>query len=275
MIQIGNTSKKKTVKNLEERCRQLDIKEIAIPRIGSGLDNLNWEKIMKVLKSIFENSPTKVRVLYLDEKNEEAFTKVVRNKRFRKKMKPRTNRLEIVGDSHVKNLGPILSAASSDNLETYALAYPGATTGKITKDFNLITSHLTPEDNLLIMTGTNDIKEDDKSVVLNMHMDDRSNMLSQAKHTNVTMVLVPFRYDKEELNEYIHTYNQSLITLCEEEQKKVPKGRISILDPNKVLARMHYTSQGLHLNPRGKQVLCNKILQCVEERIGKKEQVFD
>ena len=47
---------------LKEFCSELNIKKIAMPQIGCGLDNLIWEKVKKILIELFENEDIEVIV---------------------------------------------------------------------------------------------------------------------------------------------------------------------------------------------------------------------
>ena len=44
---------KQSIMNLPNKCKELGITKICMPKIGSGLDALNWKKTMKLLKNCF------------------------------------------------------------------------------------------------------------------------------------------------------------------------------------------------------------------------------
>lgn len=172
-------------------------------------------------------------------------------------------------------MGPLLDKITRANMDTYALAISGATTERVSKNLNLLTSHLTPVDNLIFMTGANDIKKNTNATEVNLYIEERKNMISQSKHTNVTLVAAPHRYDDISLNEYVDAYNDQLIQHCKKMETEMRiQGRLYLLDPNKYIAQMHYTSGGFHLNIRGKEVLCNAIIDHVN-KINQKSQVFN
>lgn len=50
---------------LMEYCIQNDITKIAMPRIGSGLDRLNWEATKKYIKEVFQDIDIDIKVYYL------------------------------------------------------------------------------------------------------------------------------------------------------------------------------------------------------------------
>lgn len=53
---------KESLFQLKEFCSELNIKKIAMPQIGCGLDNLIWEKVKKILIELFENEDIEVIV---------------------------------------------------------------------------------------------------------------------------------------------------------------------------------------------------------------------
>lgn len=65
-------SDKPSYKNLEKTLwimkkivKLLEIKQVAMPRIGCGLDGLEWEKVRKLIETVFFDIDLEVRVCYL------------------------------------------------------------------------------------------------------------------------------------------------------------------------------------------------------------------
>jgi len=55
-------------KSLEALCshaRANDVKKLAIPRLGCGLDKLNWDKVSELIEDIFSQSDIEITVYYL------------------------------------------------------------------------------------------------------------------------------------------------------------------------------------------------------------------
>lgn len=50
---------------LREESERLQVSCLSMPRIGSGLDRLNWDDVKLVLNEVFENSEVKIKVFYL------------------------------------------------------------------------------------------------------------------------------------------------------------------------------------------------------------------
>lgn len=51
-----------TIKNLRQFCETENIKKVALPRIGSGHDRLDWEQVRTMIRYIFRNSKIKVLI---------------------------------------------------------------------------------------------------------------------------------------------------------------------------------------------------------------------
>ena len=126
----------------------------------------------------------------------------------------------------------------------------------------MVTSSLTDEDYLTVMTGTNDMTFSNRGqcIGLDMHEEARMNLLSQGKHTNVLVISAPYRYDKPYVNEHISRYNAELESVINTEKPnfKFPT-RLQYLDINKYLDSSMYAKTGLHLNKGGKDELAVRI----------------
>ncbi|MBR2981084.1 MAG: macro domain-containing protein [Odoribacter sp.] len=51
--------------DMEEQCRNFDIKKIAMPLIGCGLDRLDWEKVKDVIEDVFGETDIEILVCKL------------------------------------------------------------------------------------------------------------------------------------------------------------------------------------------------------------------
>lgn len=52
----------KALQCLKEQCTANNIKRIAMPQIGCGLDKLEWTKVSKIIKDIFESTDIEILV---------------------------------------------------------------------------------------------------------------------------------------------------------------------------------------------------------------------
>lgn len=89
-----------------------NIQDLAIPKIGSGLDGFEWGRTMKVLQSVFLNSPTKLTVIYLSDKEEKTFRSSVRSRRLNSSTTQAFPKIELLGDSQVRGVGLLLNSIS-------------------------------------------------------------------------------------------------------------------------------------------------------------------
>ena len=55
----------KCLKDLLDLCKKFDIHELAMPRIGSGLDNLDWNYVSRIIDDVFEASDIQITIYYL------------------------------------------------------------------------------------------------------------------------------------------------------------------------------------------------------------------
>lgn len=53
------------IKMLKEHCQHYDIEYLAIPRIGCGLDGLDWNKVREIIKHEFKDLEIEIQVRYL------------------------------------------------------------------------------------------------------------------------------------------------------------------------------------------------------------------
>ena len=60
-------SLRKTLVDLKELCGEslLNVKTLIMPKIGCGLDKLQWKNVKKMLKEIFEDTDVAIEVYYL------------------------------------------------------------------------------------------------------------------------------------------------------------------------------------------------------------------
>lgn len=54
-----------TLVSLKEQCIELDINKLAIPRIGCGLDKLEWDEVLDILEDVFDDTDIDILVCVL------------------------------------------------------------------------------------------------------------------------------------------------------------------------------------------------------------------
>jgi hypothetical protein len=55
------------LKNLRSLCEKFKINELAMPIIGCGLDQLEWNFVRRIIDDVFYNSGVKLTIYYLNE----------------------------------------------------------------------------------------------------------------------------------------------------------------------------------------------------------------
>ena len=55
----------KCIKDMAYLCKTMNIKYLALPKIGCGLDKLQWSKVREIIKEEFKNLDIEIEVRYL------------------------------------------------------------------------------------------------------------------------------------------------------------------------------------------------------------------
>ena len=55
----------KSLMALKLHCMKLEIKKLAMPKIASGLDRLDWNRVSEIVKEIFNDMDMEIKVYYL------------------------------------------------------------------------------------------------------------------------------------------------------------------------------------------------------------------
>lgn len=55
----------KSVESMKQLCLQEGIKKIAMPKIGCGLDGLQWERVREIIKETFADTDIEIVVCYI------------------------------------------------------------------------------------------------------------------------------------------------------------------------------------------------------------------
>lgn len=53
---------KEALEEMKEICLQCNVTKIAMPKIGCGLDRLNWDKVSEIIKEVFEDTDVEILV---------------------------------------------------------------------------------------------------------------------------------------------------------------------------------------------------------------------
>ncbi len=58
-------SLREALEDMAEQVEELEIEKIAIPKIGCGLDRLNWELVKEIIEDVFEDIDIEILVCHL------------------------------------------------------------------------------------------------------------------------------------------------------------------------------------------------------------------
>ena len=168
------------------------------------------------------------------------------------------NKVEIIGDSHLKGLAVKINQYLNTKVKVCSLTKPGASTNQLvcsqTNDFKC----LGKSDTIVINGGTNDVdtcKGKDKSVLISMV----NFMQKYNNNTNIVILNIPHRYDLMKLDKWnlcIQAYNSKLKNML----KTFKHVALVEMSTN----RSHYTKHGFHLNRQGKEWLAKQIVKQIE-----------
>ena len=152
---------------------------------------------------------------------------------------------------------------ATKNVETFAAVKPGMGFSKVVNDLHNLTNELSPNDQLVIIGGTNDIinvKNNRDTETFNQEA--MKKVMSHGKTTNVLVVSIPKRMDKIYLNKKIEEVNGSIKKMIDIGIQEEPllKDRVKFLDINLYIHPQHYRKDGIHLSSTGKQILSYLIL---------------
>lgn len=165
---------------------------------------MGWiDNVKKLLNDVFADTDMKITVYSLPPKKEEEYKKSLRNKGKKTAATRGRRKVFLIGDSHIKKMARIVQNISAEDLETFGVTKPGATMDEVINDVQNLTLELTPNDQLVIMGGANDIsklKKNREETPFTQEMIE--SIVSYAKTTNITIVSIPLRFD--------NTYNRTI-----------------------------------------------------------------
>ena len=54
-----------TLIDMREQCENFDIEKLAMPKIGCGLDKMEWERVKDIIETVFENTDIEIMICSL------------------------------------------------------------------------------------------------------------------------------------------------------------------------------------------------------------------
>lgn len=170
-------------------------------------------------------------------------------------------RLLLLADSHGRQCADILYSKMNSKFETLSVFKPNALLEDVVSDIHKLTTNFSKSDFVFIIAGTNDVL---KGKTLNKNALSKCFKLSQK--TNVIFVSVPYVKNRNILNKLIYDYNCSI-----KQEIKNSVLKMYFLNINNYIRSDHYTDQGIHLNKRGKFIMCSVIKKFLEFLISIKQ----
>jgi hypothetical protein len=161
----------------------------------------------------------------------------------------------IYGDSHSQGLSSSLKDKLSDAFDVSGYAKPNWNIQSLLSNENQEIVNLTNKDVLVFIGGSNNIN-DDTPAREQWHI---SQFINRNIQTNIVLLTIPYHYDQT-VNAYI---NEKIM----EVNRKIGKctrfnKHVTILETPQ--DRGYYTRHELHLNGRGKEIICRQLASVID-----------
>lgn len=187
------------------------------------------------------------------------------------KNKKRSNkpRVLMVADSHGRRCQELLKEELQGQYEVAVILKPNANFEHVTKDLKKLTSEFTERDYVVVIGGSNDISNTNKTDTSKL-----SDLMYKAVKDTITTtnVLLPgilYRFDHPNFNHKIKAINQSW-HMKEREILKTTSRMIPMR--RTIFSRHDHTRHGLHLSLKGKKKLCSAIAESIKYDFNRKKK---
>uniref|UniRef100_A0A8D9E5J3 SGNH hydrolase-type esterase domain-containing protein n=1 Tax=Cacopsylla melanoneura TaxID=428564 RepID=A0A8D9E5J3_9HEMI len=154
----------------------------------------------------------------------------------------------LIGDSHCREMHSCIKQYVKSDSRVNCIFHPGKT---ITYVVDAIKpSKLPPDTQICIFAGTNDVfKTSFEDITRSFQK-----LYNKCKQFKVLIILIPPRYDRRNLNPHIVKLNSKLKHLTKTFEN------FDFIDPTNFVQLQHFSSDGLHLNLKGKNLVSRKIV---------------
>jgi len=187
---------------------------------------------------------------------------IVQQRRVPKTSNKNRNKIVILGDSHARGCAREVQHNLDPTFEIQGTVKPGANLEGIATSPTDTTANPTKKDVVVIWGGTQDIGRNESKKALQQIR----NFVQNHNQTNVIVMSAPYRHDLDHdscVNKEVTVYNRKL------------KKHIKVFDNTKIVEvepqRELYTSDGLHMNQSGKELMAKKIVQTVKFMLQKEK----
>uniref|UniRef100_A0A8D8QFE9 Uncharacterized protein n=1 Tax=Cacopsylla melanoneura TaxID=428564 RepID=A0A8D8QFE9_9HEMI len=165
------------------------------------------------------------------------------------------NRLFVIGDSHCRNLQIDLKKFAHPDCRINCLALHGRKLHQIVSA--LKPDKLTPETNICIIAGTNDVFQTSYESMTKSY----DLLYNKCKHSKIFVVLIPPRYDVKHISSHILSLN------CKIKHYLSKYPNITCIDPKNILNMYSYSTDCIHLNRKGTSSLCKSVIRNIYNKI--------
>lgn len=196
------------------------------------------------------------------ENSEENVTNLEVNKK-PKMSKRKTRRVLILSDSHGRGYSKELGSVLKENFEVTSIIKPNAKIKEVTSSVQELTKNFSEDDSIIILGGTNDISNSNKSEICSAI----ESVLPHSKRMKVVLSAIPTRYDKPNLNPEILITNNKILSVVNR-HGDCNKKNIAINFCSERLERKHFTRHGLHMNAKGKSIMCKRYCELILQLHG-------
>jgi lysophospholipase L1-like esterase len=216
--------------------------QIKIPTIVNGIPNFYGE----FRSTTFKNEET------LTDKCQQVKTtktQIVKSSNLVK------HKVLIIGDSHTRKCVSLVQENLDIDYRVSSFVKPGAQMNDITKSAKEEVKSLKSEDLVVIWGGANDISRNNTKKALKL----MSEFVNENNELNIVIINSPYRHDLDFescVNQEVTKFNRQL--------KKIMKlqSKVKVLELN--LDRSHFTTHGLHMNSKGKELVSQKLALMVQ-----------
>jgi hypothetical protein len=172
------------------------------------------------------------------------------------RLKSKKHRVLLLGDSQMRGCADVLKKKLNSEFEISGIVKPGAKAQDVlgTK----IDEGMSTNDAIVICAATNDISKNEAKEGLRSII----NFVKQNSHTNITVMEILHRHDLVDwscVNKEIEQINRQLAKRLRLDDQ-VSTGKLN-------LGRQHFTRHGMHINYKGKEVMCQQIAELIQQKI--------
>ena len=170
------------------------------------------------------------------------------------------HKILIIGDSHARNCANLLQGNLSTEFKVASLVKPGANMSEITNTAREELNTLRNDDLIVVWGGANDTRKNNMREAVKLV----SGFVDSNKNQNIVFINSPHRYDLSPwscVNNEVAKFNRQV--------KKIMKLRTNMKILELPVDRNHFTSHGLYLNSKGKDVVSQNLALVVQQFFNK------